>query len=156
MSISILVSFSLRGFQIHLRIAKGNTLQGIFSFYCRALFLSCCLHLWPFLFFHFIVSVCLTGGGVVFWMALLTVHKAFSFSCWKKAQLKSVSLPFHDMGMRWNQSQQDESSKASCFQLFSSEEIFIFFSPKDDASFQDFLFFIFLICKLFPQFISLQ
>lgn len=46
-----------------------------------------------------------------------------------------VSFPFHDMGMRWNQNRQDESPKASFFQLFSSAKIF--FSSKDDASFQE-------------------
>lgn len=148
-SISILVSFSLRGFQIHMRIAKGNTLQGIF-FYCRTLSLSCCLYQWPFFFSHFIVSVCVIGGGAVFWMGLLTIHKAFSSFCWKKAQLKSVSLPFRDMGMRWDQSRRMKAPKlpvSSCF----PQRRFYFFSPKDDASFQGLL-----ICKLFPQFISLQ
>lgn len=122
-----------------MRIAKGNELQRIFSFHCKTcktLFLSCYLSMA----FSFSTSLLvfvwlgLVEGGV-FWMGLLTIHKAFSSFCWKKAQLKSVSLPFHDMGMRWNQSRQDESPKASCFQLFSSAKIF-FFSPKDDASFQ--------------------
>lgn len=105
---------------------------------------------WSFFFFHFVVSVCVMGTGTaIFWMGLLTIHKTCPSFCWKKAQLKSVSLPFHDTGMRGNQSRWDKSPKASCFQLFSSAKIF-FFLPKMMLPFKGFL-----ICRLFLQFISL-
>lgn len=111
--------------------------------------LSCCFSLAGPL-FHFIVSVWMIWEGI-FWMGLLATHRPLSSFYWKEAQLKSVSLPFHDTGMQWNQNPQDESAKASCFQLFSSAKIFFFSLPEMMLPFKGFL-----ICKLFPQFISLQ
>lgn len=119
--------FSSRGLQIHMKFAEWNRLSWIVSFRCqtyKTLSLSCYLSLASSLFLHLIVRVC-----------MLTIHKACSSSCWKEAQWKSPSLPFHDTGWWSNQNPQDESPKASCFQLFSSVKIF-FSSAKDDASFQ--------------------
>lgn len=123
-----------------MRIAKGNELQRIFSFHCKTcktLFLSCYLSLAVFsLSTSLLVFVWLglVEGGV-FWMGLLTIHKAFSSSCWKKAQLKSVSCLFMIRGCGGIKAGRMKAPKlpvSSCF----PQRRFFFFSPKDDASFQ--------------------
>lgn len=56
-------------------------------------------------------------------------------SCWKEAKLKSA-LAFHDVGC--GRGEAGGGQKASCFQLFLSAKMWIFFFPpsEDDASFQ--------------------
>ena len=145
---------SRRGLQIPMKFAEWNRLSWTVSFRCqtcKTLSLSCYLSLASSLFLHLIVRVCMIGDGI-FWTGSLTIHKVCSSSCWKEVQWKSPSLPFHDTSWWSNQNPQDESPKASCFQLFSSVKIFFFFPlPKMMLPFKGFL-----ICKLFPQFISLQ
>lgn len=133
-NISILVNFSLRGFQIRMRIAEGNKLQRIFSFYCRALFLSC-LYLWSFLSFHFIVVFVWLGVGLSSGWCCLQSTKPFPPSVERRhswSQSLCLFMIWGCGGIKASRMKAPKLPVSSC----SPQRWFYFFSPKDDASFQ--------------------
>lgn len=136
------VSFTW-GLQIHLKFAEWNRLSWTVFFRCQ----TCkhCLwvatYLWPALFFSTSLLVCMIGTASS-GRDRSTITSLCS-SCWGAVENPPLCLL-----KLWV----DGAIKSAGWKLASVSAVFLgnFSSPKD-ASFQGFL-----ICKLFPQLISLQ